>query len=856
MAPCDPDSVSASEKLHLFTPLAEVLIDVLLEGRQGSVEYHTLLYRSCLELYRVHGMLTDVAETLNVKARDQRASLEGAERDMPIVGLRGAVYLLQLFMLGCRGHWGEKGGRGAAAVPEEGEDDTAARDWLSCPRCREVGYRYTLWAVQHAVLSCQRMLEAESAAPRRWGNGSTRTSRGGPHEGRDEEEGAEEEEDSLTVSLKTLLIILMDLCQLCSSQRLERVKPSKAQEEEAARLTTAERPEALESTAMEDDRHDTSGCRTCASISKIAAAKAKSKAAARRSLDDAAASNSKLVRPRGRDRGSGVSSSETAGLPLATAFLAQVDGKFRALVEETLDQSMGGDEALLELRAAAMDLVRVVVRLCPADSLEGDEIFAFVEPAWGGEGEGEGGEPPEKVPSPQVLTRGPEKPLSLEVSYRGLPSFIDRLMSELGQGLVRGLPLRLVQSHLELFETLLSRLPPPPGDDPLHLDRYNRWRGQVAQSLLGMLVRTCISQSMVVRRFLHLALLVCPVTPAMQYSGDLMKAALRYFHSWLREQRSGGEVITAAEARSQLDEEGDDELYGEGSSSGQEEEEDDEDDGSDGGEEGGGVSDRHKTPKKKSPEPSAAQQLRSSVSSMRFASVACWQAAVSVVLSRWEYLLSQPGLGTLQREGVPQREIVAVYQAIMEQVLGFFAPVDLGGRQRKHKAAASLLPTPLKLRLLGVLSRMYSSCRASSLKVASTLRGMSKGEVPGRGAEPSPRSQHKEGDEDEAEGERERDGVEGATGAGLGNQEDASLVLAFVQAGHRLTGPVQEWVAVERQRPKQETGLLKRFPPLIFAVERLEMALRKVMLQVRTVSRDRFALTLDPGHTPTPECRP
>jgi len=130
LPPCDPDAVSTADKLHLFLPLIEVLIEGVLtmgaylaahppppqEGREEEEEerlLHTAAYQACLELYKVHGMLSDVGEVLGVKGREGESELEGGrERERAMVGMEGGVYLLQLFMLTCRGWgWGREGGK-------------------------------------------------------------------------------------------------------------------------------------------------------------------------------------------------------------------------------------------------------------------------------------------------------------------------------------------------------------------------------------------------------------------------------------------------------------------------------------------------------------------------------------------------------------------------------------------------------------------------------------------------------------------------------------------------------------------------------------------------------------------------
>lgn len=71
---------------------------------------------------------------------------------------------------------------------------------------------------------------------------------------------------------------------------------------------------------------------------------------------------------------------------------------------------------------------------------------------------------------------------------------------------------------------------------------------------------------------------------------------------------------------------------------------------------------------------------------------------------------------------------------------------------------------------------------------------------------------------------------------GGGGGEEAGVLLALVRAG----GPaVHEWVAEERRRGEDE-GLNRRFPALLFAVERADMSLRRILTEVSAPILSRY----------------
>eukprot|EP00624_Nannochloropsis_granulata_P005640 evm.model.NODE_40039_length_5459_cov_27.804909.1 len=114
-----------------------------------------------------------------------------------------------------------------------------------------------------------------------------------------------------------------------------------------------------------------------------------------------------------------------------------------------------------------------------------------------------------------------------------------------------------------------------------------------------------------------------------------------------------------------------------------------------------------------------------------------------------------------------------------------------------------------------------------------------------RGKERGEEEEKGEGEERRDEGrEKEKDGQEeekeGGGGGGWerGRDEDVALVHAYVLHGIALAAAVSTWVGTERRHRGglggkgegrgEHAGLLKRFPPLLFAMERVEGGVLKL----------------------------
>lgn len=687
---CDPDHVPTSEKLHLLLPLTEVLLDALLDYPDAATASqaeqdkwaHDRVLSSCLQLYAVHGMLSDVAEALQVKPRDRWASLDGKERDGPCLSLRGAVYLLQLLILEGRGR--------LRASDHEGP---------LCPDCALLRRRYRLWAMHHALLTTGAELEAQA-------NGGHWL---GP-----------EALKSQSLSLKGVLILLMDLHDLCATP-LDTWQ-GHTPDGQGPFVCGHEAP-------TEPEQANGPG---------KAAATDKGKGKARMGQHDGQPTR-----------------------PLWLDFHASVDGRFRSLVHAQASPSRATDEALTLVRACLVQCMRCVLRRCPVDSSLGDEIFTFFDPP-----------PPSPSPSPLL-------------EYRGLAYLVNSLLSELCVSLGRrGLPLRLVTAYLDLFDVLFARITAP---TTAIQASYSEWKAGVAEGLAAIVVGTTIAQSTVVRRFLRLAMRLGTGPRSLAMSCGLCESVLRYFSEWAKEKHADAEVITASEAKGQLMDEGD-EFFRDSSG----EEDDDNQEDVQGGE-------GHKKTR-------AAGEQACDLSNVIFASEVCWQAATSSLLTVWEGLLAA-------YEG----EAGLAWADLLAHLRRFLQPVVDSGVRRgaKGRLLASMLPSALKLRLLAVLARLYASLRLAATRVASHLRQHSNlGEA-------------LTALDSTAQGE-----AASPVAASLG------LVLEYMGQGESLEGPIKAWVGAERSRGRsrsQEAGMLKRFPPLLFAIERVQVSTLRLCQQVRKV---------------------
>lgn len=670
--------VPASEKLALFLPLTEVLVDALLDypealddaimaghGQGGGQGWpHAAVLSSCRQLYAVHGMLADVAEALGHRARDH------VEERGPCVSLRSAVYMLQLVILEGRGYLARVGDDGPV-----------------CGDCARLRVRYRWWSLHHALLACRAGLEEQSSGGR-WAD--------------------PEAQKSQSFSLKALLVLLMDLHDLCAS------------------TTDGEAAAEAEPT----------GGWVCG-----------------HGVGAAAGSSSN-----GKAR-------MQAGRPLWSDFLASVDGKFSGLVREVAGAAGAQSEAVMLVRANIVQCMRVALRLCPPDTLEGDEIFAFFEP-----------------PPPPSHHGSKDPPL---LQYKGLPYLVNSMVSELSVSLGhKGLPLRLVQSYLDLLDVLFARIIPPAAGK----QDYEEWRAGVADGLGLVLLRTTIAQSTVVRHFLRLAMTVGPPLQSLQMSCGLSRVVLGYMQDWLKEKHADVEVITASEARRQFIEEGD-ELFMDSDDEEEEEEEE-------GGEEG-----------ERAAEATTATGV-AALSELRFASEACWQAAASGLFKVWEGLLSSVLDGGA--------DDVAPWAELLRQLARFFTVVEGGGRRAKGRIIACMLPPALKSRLVAVIARLYATVRLAATRLAAQLKSQGPLEV--------------------------------VTDAAAAQQPDLSsslcVAVCYHEEGTALEGFVRAWVKAERagKRQRDSAGLLKRFPALLFAVERVHMSMHRLTQQVGTVTQAERAL--------------
>lgn len=738
------------------------------------LSHHSMVYEACLELYQVHGMLSDVAEVLGIKTREQRASLEGKEREMPVLGLTGAVYLLQLFLLSYHS-------TSSDAIIGEKPSSAAGR---ACLRCQESKRRFSLWAVQHASATCQTALEAERADYRHFNASALDT---------------EEAAHTRAISLKTLLIILMDLYETCP-----KAFPS------SSSSTNDDGDDDENADEQQEEGEDArASCSRCEQIRHAAEIKAQNlEAAASSSSSFNKSSSSLLLSKRARSRGMKANKAKDSPddlLSLPDAFLASVDGKFRTLIEERLDESRAYDnEAILEVRAAIMDLVRVVVRLCPIDSVEAEEIFAFIEPS-----SSSSSLSAKQKDSNDSMSMCKQNQLNL--CYKGLPAFVYDLMMELSQALMtEGVPLRLVQSYLDLFESLLARLPPPQ-DHPSQLHVYYTWRTKLSEKIISMLVRTCISQASIIRRFVRLAMQIAPPAQAVTLAGGILQGTLRYFDTWLGEQQSGGgEVVTAAMARDQLEEEGDDELFPDGYD---DEEDDDEDDV---------LGEENKSKSKRKQSAATGGKALDNIldaSSMTFASVHCWRAALTVILSQWEQLVilspqnddnlvSSP-LKTASIEGECAIGLDASsYASMMSHIESFFKAIDVGGHhviKKKHRVAASFLPSPVKLRLLSLVAKIFSICRSAVGKASSHLRALAKAEAAATATTiTQDGGKKKKKSSSAAVVHPEISRQQSTLLPNPCRSHEINMLLAYLQSGYSLARLVITWVETERTKPKQE----------------------------------------------------
>jgi hypothetical protein len=146
-------------------------------------------------------------------------------------------------------------------------------------------------------------------------------------------------------------------------------------------------------------------------------------------------------------------------------------------------------------------------------------------------------------------------------------------------------------------------------------------------------------------------------------------------------------------------------------------------------------------------------------------------------------------------------------------------PLELGGRRGRHRVGAALLPAGCKPRLLGVLMKLCGACRAAAGRAAGLLRASAKGEA----------------------------ALEGPAVEGCGA---VALLRAFIEEGGRLQGQLEAWVAAERQHARGAAALLKRLPAAVFAMERLDVAMYKLIRQVRRGFR---LLWVSSSHCP-PHC--
>ena len=119
----------------------------------------------------------------------------------------------------------------------------------------------------------------------------------------------------------------------------------------------------------------------------------------------------------------------------------------------------------------------------------------------------------------------------------------------------------------------------------------------------------------------------------------------------------------------------------------------------------------------------------------------------------------------------------------------------------KFKSVASFLPPPVKLRLLSLLLRLSSSTHLASRKVGGLLRWV------------------KRKVEEEEEEDREGEEVK---------EEEIGLVQAWVVYGKEMRERVGGWVKGERGGRGGGGELRKRFPPLLFALEKVEVGVGRV----------------------------
>ncbi len=873
LPPCRPDSVSASEKLHVLLALVEALLDAALAPAAITTapatapavvkeEQATRTYQAALELYRLHGMLSDVAEALGVKPRAQRPSLDGAERAVPLLRLEGAAALLRLVWARVAARGKGKGKAVGAEREGEGEEQEGA-----CGLCAEARRRFALWAVQHAALSCRRALEVTGARAAGMQGGEEHHR---PEQGAEAAAAAVSSSDvwvegeggsgggtggAAVVSPAALLPVLLDL--------YAGVPKAFAWASPTAAATDEEKVDDKE----EEGRSNSDACSRCQAVHKAAALKqqATALAAAPTTPDPAlavaaAASN---LRRRGPAVAAQTAWRQTAArLPLAAAFLAGVDGKARRVVEEELEASAADPgAAVLEARVALLDLIRAVVQ-----RLQQQEQQDAAVPGAAAHDEGEGSS-----------NSNSSSTSSSSSSPAGLLPFVDTLATELGTGLVAdgGLPLRLVQAYLDLLEALIDLLPPTPakGDDSdpdaLVVARaYSAWRLALARRLLLPLARACVAQAAVIRRFVRLDLAAAPLEETVALTDGVMAAGSKFLGEWLREarnaylrrRRGGGgrgdeEVVTAAEARELLEEEGDGELYPDrrGGESGSDDDHDDDDDDGDGdGERARGAAAPSAGAAEKGaqeeeeeeggegqedgPDAAAKKAVAAQLGRMRFASPTCWQAAVLPVLARWEQLLL-PSPPALDRQG---------FAGMLRHLPAFFRPLDVGGqstiysapgtttkqpppslaaalsvkdsKHHKVRVAAFFLPGPLKPRLLSLLSRLFALARPAAARVGRRLRRLRRA------------AEAEDEDEDEQEG-----GVEGRQEQQQQGdaRADAGLLSAYLPMAADVTAAVRAWAGAERQQRGGGAGaaLRKRLPALLFALERLDLVLQRLAQQ-------------------------
>jgi len=474
---------------------------------------------------------------------------------------------------------------------------------------------------------------------------------------------------------------------------------------------------------------------------------------------------------------------------LASSFISNADGPLRDRLLGLQDRRLTAQE----LQAYIVELISVVVQKCPSDSQNEDRFFAFhmadeVNPAVA---VGKGG-----VLDHEDELMEQEAVVLQQMRCTSMPRFLIALLEEMDRGLHEGLPGYLVQALLELYELLLSRIKPPLLESADEMMKYNDWKEKIGVGFISLLINHPILQSTIFKRFVRLALSFSPFPTSIAIAHGVMVACARYFTEWARSQLPSGENVTLRDLPSSSDEEDDD-------------------------------NEEDCASKDSMSSQGAEELLMKRVSQLlHFPTMQCWQAAVSLGLSQWEILLSHGSGGDWDN----QCSLFRSYTDMLGQLLdGFMVPIT---PKSSSKLIANLLPSPVKTKVLTILQRLHGCCRVAASRVNSSLRVLLKLAGPKASTISSPRPRKRLRIADDWDSDDESEDEERLEHIRAVREEDVSLLLAYIRQSPKIAVGTKQWAAQERGRRK-DTNFLKRLPSALFSIERCDMSLHMLMIQVR-----------------------